>query len=118
MEEILQALDAFKLFFKELGSYLAKNLHLSFLKFEAGKGIFVAALYRQRGKLSRRLVHSGMAALAALGVVIAPVVAQEFPGRSVDPWQIPPSGTVLSVTTDSPEVETLVSDKVRDKVLE
>jgi murein DD-endopeptidase MepM/ murein hydrolase activator NlpD len=118
MEDILRSLDEFKLFFKELGSYLVKNLHLSFLKFEAGKGVFVAALYRQRGRLSRRLVHSGMAALVALGMVIAPVVAQEFPGRSVDPWEIPPSGSVLSATTESPEVETLVSDKVRDKVIE
>lgn len=118
MEEILQALESFKLFGKELGAYLIKNLHLSFLKFEAGKGVFVAALYRQRGRLSRRLMHSGMAALAALGMVIAPVVAQEFPGRSVNPWEIPPSGTVLSATTDSPEVETLVSDKVRDKIIE
>ena len=118
MEDILRALDEFKLFFKELGGYLVKNLHLSFLKFEAGKGIFVTALYRQRGKLSRRLVHSGMAALVALGMVIAPVVAQEFPGRSVNPWEIPPSGTVLSATTESPEVETLVSDKVRDKAIE
>ena len=118
MEDILRALDEFKLFFKELGGYLVKNLHLSFLKFEAGKGIFVTALYRQRGRLSRRLVHSGMAALVALGMVIAPVVAQEFPGRSVNPWEIPPSGTVLSATTESPEVETLVSDKVRDKAVE
>lgn len=118
MEEILQTLESFKLFAKELGAYLIKNLHLSFLKFEAGKGIFVAALYKQRGKLSRRLMHSGMAALTALGMVIAPVVAQEFPGRSVNPWEIPPSGTVLSATSESPEVETLVSDKVRDKIIE
>jgi murein DD-endopeptidase MepM/ murein hydrolase activator NlpD len=118
MEEILQALESFKLFGKELGAFLIKNLHLSFLKFEAGKGVFVAALYRQRGRLSRRLMHSGMAALAASGMIIAPVVAQEFPGRSVDPWEIPPSGTVLSATTESPEVETLVSDKVRDKIIE
>jgi len=118
MDDILKALDEFKLFAKELGGYLIKNLHLSFLKFEAGKGVFVTALYRQRGRLSRRLVHSGMAALVGLGMVIAPVVAQEFPGRSVDPWGIPPSGTVLSATTESPEIETLVSDKVRDKIIE
>jgi len=118
MDDILKALDEFKLFFKELGGYLVKNLHLSFLKFEAGKGVFVTALYRQRGKLSRRLVHSGMAALVGLGMVIAPVVAQEFPGRSVNPWEIPPSGVVLSATTESPEIETLVSDKVRDKAIE
>jgi len=118
MEELLRALEEIKLFFKELGTYLARNLNLSFLKFEAGKGIFVAALYRQRGRLSRRLMHTGMAALAAFGMVIAPVVAQEFPGRSVNPWEVPPSAEVLSATTESPEIETLVSDKVRDKILE
>ncbi len=116
--KILSALSEVKSFFIELGEFLVNKFHLSFLRFESGKGIFVAALYKQRGKHSRRLVHSGMAALAALGMVIAPVIAQEFPGRSVDPWEIPsPSSVLTSVSTD-PQTTTLVSDKVRAEVIE
>ncbi|KKU10209.1 MAG: Peptidase M23 family protein, partial [Candidatus Woesebacteria bacterium GW2011_GWB1_45_5] len=64
------------------------------------------------------LIHTGMAGLAAVGMMIAPVIAQEFPGRSVDPWEIPSSSTVLSATTEANETSTLVSDKVRDQVEE
>ena len=118
MGQILAQASEIKQFFSELGNFLYKNLLVSFLKFEAGKNIFVAALYRQRGRLSRRLIHTGMAGLAAVGMMIAPVIAQEFPGRSVDPWEIPSSSTVLSATTEANETSTLVSDKVRDQVEE
>jgi len=116
--QILAQASEIKQFFSELGNFLYKNLLVSFLKFEAGKNIFVAALYRQRGRLSRRLIHTGMAGLAAVGMMIAPVIAQEFPGRSVDPWEIPSSSTVLSATTEANETSTIVSDKVRDQVVE
>jgi murein DD-endopeptidase MepM/ murein hydrolase activator NlpD len=116
--KILGLLFDIKLFFAELVAYIVKNLHLSFIKFEAGKGVFVTALYRQRGKLARRLMHSSMAGLAALGMMIAPIIAQEFPGRSVDPWEIPSPSSVLSASTADPETITQISEKVRDKALE
>jgi murein DD-endopeptidase MepM/ murein hydrolase activator NlpD len=117
-ERLLNFSSELKLFFSELFSYLIKNLHLSFLRFEKGKGAFAAALYRQRGKMARRLMHSGMAGLAAIGMMIAPVIAQEFPGRSVDPWEIPSGATVLSATVEDPQTATLVSEKMRDKIIE
>lgn len=122
MEEYYQKILVFgedvKVFLIELVKYLISNLHLSFLRFEAGKGLFVTALYRQRGKISRRLVHSGMATLAALGVIIAPVIAQEFPGRSVNPWDVPSPSLVISDQSEQ-EIETQFSEKkVRDKVFE
>jgi hypothetical protein len=51
---ILSFFSDLKLFFKELTVYIIKNLHLSFLRFEEGKGVFVTALYRQRGKMARK----------------------------------------------------------------
>ena len=105
-------------FAKELGKFLYKKLHLSFLRFEAGKGVFVSALYKQRGKMARRFMHSGMAALAAFGVVLAPVIAQEFPGENVNPWDIPQTSNVLSLSTQDTNTQTLVSEKMRDTVLE
>ncbi len=97
--------------------YLIKHVHLSFLHIEKRKSGFVTVLYRQRGKYARRLMHSGMAALSALGVVIAPVVAQEFPGRSVDPWSYS-SQSVLSVSAEENDITTEFSDhQYRDKII-
>lgn len=78
----------------------------------------MAALYRQRGKYARRLIHSGMAGLAAVGMMIAPIIAEEFPGRSVNPWDIPSPSSVLSAATQDPYITTLVSEKVRDRAIE
>ena len=106
------------MFASEFSQYIVKHLHLSFIKFESGKGIFVTTLYKRRGKYARTFVHTGMASLAAVGVMIAPVIAEEFPGTSLDPWQIPSPSSVLSASTDDPSTSTLVSEKVRDKIVE
>ena len=116
MEEILVFLDNLKLFFSDLGSFIGKKLHFSFLRFEEGKGAFVTSLYKQRGKLAQRLIHTGMAGLAGVGMIIAPVIAQEFPGRTVNPWEVESKPQVLSATTESDGIETLVSEKVRDGI--
>lgn len=117
--EILTALwEDIKIFSRGLGNFILKSLHISFLKFEERKGVFVTALYRQRGKKSRQLTHYGMAGLAALGVVMAPMIAQEFPGRSVDPWTISAAPAVLSASTDDPGLDTQISSKVRDSIID
>lgn len=116
MEEILVFTEELKQFFTELGYYLTKKLHFSFIRFEEGKGLFVTSLYKQRGKMARKLIHTGMATLAGVGMMIAPVIAQEFPGRSVNPWDIESNPSVLSAITESDGIETLVSEKVRDSV--
>jgi len=115
MEEILILAGELKQFFTELGYYLTKKLHFSFLRFEEGKSTFVSGLYKQRGKYAKTLVHSGMATLAGVGMMIAPVIAQEFPGKSVNPWDIDSKTSVLSATTES-DTETLFSEKVRDSI--
>lgn len=117
-EQFLALVDDFKEFFREFSKYINKNLHISFLKFENGKSIFAQSLYRQRGKMARRFIHTGMAGLAALGMMIAPVVAQEFPGNSVDPWNISSTKEVLSAAAEEPATQTLVSEKMRDKIIE
>ena len=108
-----------KIFNTELIRFVVSLLHLQFIRFESGKGIFVTALYRQRGKLAYRLIHSGMAGLTAFGVMIAPVIAQEFPGRGTDPWDLPSPSSVLSASTENPEISTKISEKQynRDKII-
>lgn len=117
-EVLLAIWEDIKLFFRELAKFLFKSLHLSFLSFEEKKGVVVSALYKKRGKMSRQLTHTGMAGLTALGVVMAPLIAQEFPGNSVNPWEISAAPTVLSASTDDPGIDTQISSKVRDSILD
>jgi len=122
MDETLQALieiwEDIRVFFRELINFIFKSLHLSFLKFEARKGFVVTALYRKRGKLSRTLTHSGMVMIAIIGAMMAPIIAQEFPGKSVNPWNITVAPAVLSASTDDPAVDTQISSKVRDSIID
>jgi len=117
MEDLFTIASQIKEFISELSSYLVKVLHLNFLRIEKGKGVVVYALYRKRGKYARRLIHTGMAGLVATGMMIAPVIAQEFPGTSIDPWEIPSSTSVLSATTGATQTNTLVSEKIRGDVV-
>jgi murein DD-endopeptidase MepM/ murein hydrolase activator NlpD len=118
MEEILAFAEEFKQFLTELGYFITKKLHFSFTRFEEGKGNFVSSLYKQRGKSARKLIHTGMATLAGVGMIIAPVIAQEFPGRSVNPWDVESNPEVLSATSETGGIETLFSEKVRDSIKE
>ena len=118
MEELIVLTEDLKVFITELGYYLKKKFHLSFSIVSENKNAFVSSLYKQRGRLSRKLVHTGMAGLVGIGMMIAPVIAQEFPGRSVNPWEVEGSPQVLSATTESDGIETLVSEKVRDGIKE
>lgn len=88
-----------------------------FLGFENIKGKLAEALYRQRGKLARPFVHSGMATLSVVGVMLAPVISQELPGGK-NPWQVGSPSAVLSAATENPEMSTLVSDHGRDKIID
>ena len=117
-EVFIDIWEELKTFFFELGNFILKSLHISFLKIEERKGFVVTALYRKRGKLSRTLSHSGMAAIAALGVMMAPLLAQELPGKSVNPWSISAAPSVVSASTDDPGIGTQVSNKVRDSIID
>lgn len=112
-ENLLELWEDIKNFFFELTKFILKSLHLSFLKVEERKGIVVSALYRQRGKLSQKLTHTGMGALAALGVMIAPLISQEFPGTNVNPWQVSSAPAVLSASTQDPGLDTQISKNVK-----
>ncbi len=59
-----------------------------------------------------------MASITALGIMIAPVIAQELPGRTVDPWNIAPKTQVLSASIEDQSTATIVSDKPRSQVEE
>lgn len=97
--------------------FLSKRILQNALRFENAKGKLTQGLYKQRGRFARPFVHSGMGALAAVGIVLAPVISDELPGRN-DPWQQKSPSAVLGAATEAPATATLESEKPRDKVLE
>jgi len=98
-----------KLFSRELFIYSQELGGKYALRVGKGKEFAVSSLYKKRGRLSKRLMHSGMAGITAFGVMVAPIVAQEFPGDTVDPWESSTSSVVLSATSTS--TETIVADR-------
>ncbi len=48
---------------------------------------------------------------------MAPTIAQEFPGRSINPWEISAAPAVLSASTQDPGIDTQISGKVRDSII-
>ncbi len=117
-QSIIELWEDIKTFFLELSKFILKSLHIGFLQVEERKGVVVNALYRQRGKLSQRLTHTGMGVLAALGVMMAPLISQEFPGTNVNPWASTGGGMVLSASTQDPGLDTQISNKVRDSIID
>jgi len=111
-------LSDIKLFSAELSSFLAGRIRGFALTLEKTKSIFATALYRQRGRLAKRLMHSGMAGITAFGIMVAPIVAQEFPQDRVDPWESLSPTAVLSAATENPSTSTLVSEKMRGEIIE
>jgi len=107
-----------KQFTQDLNFYILKVLRIQFIHFELGKGLFVTALYRQRGRQAKRLMHSGMAGIAAFGGIVAPVVAEQLPQNNIDPWDAASPSSVLSASTDQFTATTLSDKDYRDRVIE
>lgn len=112
-----QFISDFAEFAKKWGAFLSERAKNAFVSFEKAKGVITEGLYKQRGKLARPFVHSGMGTIAAIGIMLVPIISEELPGRS-DPWQAPSPSAVLAAATENPETATLVSDKVRDRIIE
>jgi len=109
--------QSFGIFLVQLSIFVLSKVHFSFLEFEERKDILVNFLYRQRGRNVGKFIHSSMAGLTFFGLMIAPVIAEEFPGRSLDPWSDTASSYILSSQDFEPQMSTLVSEKPRDKIV-
>ena len=112
-----QFIDEFKEFSFLWWNFLKTQLKIGFFRFESVKKFIAELLYRQRGKLARPFVHSGMMALVAIGIIMAPIISQKL-ARGESPWDTPSPSSVLAAATENPQTATLVSDKLRDKIIE
>jgi murein DD-endopeptidase MepM/ murein hydrolase activator NlpD len=101
-----------------LRSYFGKRARLLFSRFEITKSAFAQKLYQGRGRLSRPFSHFGFATLVALGIVLAPVLAQNFPGIGADLFGGENFVVVLSATDGLAELTTNISEKPRAEIME
>jgi len=109
----------FREFLRLWFNFFFGRLYKSIRKLEFIKSLLAEKLYQGRGKFTRPFVHSGMAGVIILAVLITPVVASSFPGFSSDPWnQAPPPSAVLSSATEGEEIKTQISEKPRGEILE
>lgn len=102
-------------------AYIFRKLVTAFHHFEKIKNVLVEKLTFGRGKLVRPFVHSGMAALLLLGMALAPVIASNYPGLAQkNPWEEtpPPSAVLSSMTEDTSQIITLISDKPRSEIID
>ncbi|MBM3209086.1 M23 family metallopeptidase [Candidatus Shapirobacteria bacterium] len=98
-------------------NYFWKRLRVLFCRFEQGKSVFAAKLYERRGRWTRPFSHLGFATLVGLGIVLAPVVAENLPEGFLSGQALAP--TVLSaVDIDNPETATFASEKPRGEVMD
>jgi murein DD-endopeptidase MepM/ murein hydrolase activator NlpD len=106
------------LFLRAWYRFIIKKFYRTFTVFEKGKSVITSSLYRQRGRFATPFVHIGMVGLTAMGITIAPVLANSFPGLTEDQWsEVSPNAQVREVT-DSAMTTEIPTDRVRDKVLE
>lgn len=113
----MSLLQDFQEFSKSWYEFSSTRIRRGFYGFENIKGNITENLYKQRGKLARPFVHSGMGTIAAVGIMLVPIVSEELPGRS-NPWEAPSPSAVLAAATENPETQTQESNKVRDKIIE
>lgn len=112
-------LKDFQYFLGAWTNFLFKRLYKSFSGFESKKSLMAEKLYQGRGKLARPFIHSGMAGIIILAILITPVLASSFPGLDSDPWkETPPPSAVLSSATEQEELLTQISDKPRGEIVE
>jgi murein DD-endopeptidase MepM/ murein hydrolase activator NlpD len=110
------ALDI-RLFSIDLSSFLSSVLRVVFNFFESHKNKFVKKLYRERGRLAGRFVHSGMAGISALGVMIAPILVGEIRSQDIDPWR-EATEQVLSASVEEQGMDTdFVDGRIRDNAV-
>ncbi len=100
-------------FLKLWWHYLSTRLKRGFFGFESVKGGFAELLYRQRGKLARPFVHSGMVAISAMGIMLVPIVSEEFPGLRAnrDLLGVAPSSVLSAATENEGMTGTVVSER-------
>lgn len=99
--------------------YLSKKISRAGVRFESQKNLLVDILVARRGTYQRPFLHISLGMLLAAGIVIAPIVADSYPGalpRGLADYT-PPSAVATSLDLSEYGVQTQQSEKPRDQVI-
>lgn len=100
--------------------YIERKLVRFAMRFERQKSYVVDFLMARRGTYQRPFLHLSLGILLAVGVLSAPVLAESYPGalpESLDTYT-PASAVLTSLDLSEYGVQTQVSEKPRDQVVE
>jgi len=98
--------------------FLTVRSRRTFYSFEKGKSWFAEKLYARRGRLARPFSHFGMASLVALGIVLAPVLAKNFPGINQEEEGRGGPLVLSAFDIDKLDTATTISEKPRAEIME
>jgi len=99
-------------YFGFLYKYVRRRGYHWFSKFESGKDVVVAPLYKQRGKYSRPLMHFGTITLIFVVITFGPLILDQT-RRKDDQGQSASSGILNTVQAYGEDLSTIQSEEVR-----
>lgn len=113
--------EEFKEWLFEMGQFLKGKVLHSAQTFEKIKDILVDVLMAKRGVHQRSFLHIGLVVLISGGVIIAPLVAEDYPilgnVRNISAEETPSSVLNVQTSVSDQETTTQRSEKPRDKTL-
>lgn len=114
-------LDELNLWRRGWSNYLRRHVERFSRSFEEQKDGIVDILMARRGMYQRPFMHFSLLVLFGAGVLSAPILADTYPGQGVSndvATFTPASAVVQSLDFSSYAVETEISEKPRDQVIE
>lgn len=112
--------DDLRDWFYALYYYIERKLSRFGMKFEARKDIVVHMLMVKRGTYQRPFLLFSLSVLFLAGVVSAPILADSYPGSVTQTLEsyTPPSAVLSSFDLSEYGVQTRISEKPRDQIME
>lgn len=101
--------------------YIEKKVARFAKRFEKQKAFVVDLLMARRGSYQRPFLHFSVGILLVVGVLAAPVLANSYPGGALPDALsefTPPSAVVTSLDLAEYGIQTTISEKPRDQVIE
>ncbi|MBW7955757.1 M23 family metallopeptidase [Patescibacteria group bacterium] len=99
-------------YFVFIYKYIRRRGYYWFSKFESGKDVVVAPLYKQRGKYSRPLLHFGTITLIFMVITFGPLILDQT-RRQEEQSQAGSSGVLNQLQAYGEDLSTIQSEEVR-----
>lgn len=105
-------------YFKFLNRYFRLRTYQAFSNFESKKDVLVGGLVAKRGKYVRPFLHTSMAGLFLIGIMLAPFVTSALSKKEIsEDSGMGRQGSVLAVSDIEDATTTQISVKPRDTIV-